>query len=334
VPATDWVPAVGTGSIEAGTITADEINAGSVSTAILVADAIKAGMIDASAVTAREIAAGTITADKITAGTITATQIASSTITGSLIASSTITGANIAGGTISGANISGGTITGTNLASATVDGANLKNFIIDAVKLAEGNINITGSAGGNRTLSIRNVSGVEQVAVGNISGRTGVPSGDRYGMWGTLGTNVYIRGTQRLITNGFFRKAASFTSVSVGSTRGINTTHQLLGSTTIRSNTQYIVVVSVSQVVGGVSDSAIVVPMSYYLTPYSVSGGTRTNLNPDPSAFTNTSGQLIVPAGSYSEISTDVNLLTYLVSGGPDFSISITGNFWIYEEIL
>jgi hypothetical protein len=315
VPATDWVPAVGTGSIEAGTITADEINAGSVSTAILVADAIKAGMIDASAVTAREIAAGTITADKITAGTITATQIASSTITGSLIASSTITGANI----------SGGTITGANLVNATIEGDKLDDYIIDSVKLALGTIHVNNPDDGttNRKFVVQNSAGVDQVAMGNITGRTGVPDGTQFGFWGTLGTNIYIRGTMRLISIGesYADEVWDNSTYNVGDAAVFNQDLDILGSTTVRDGTRLVIVPMVQEITSPDTSTFRILQYDYRLrvdddivTGYTVAAGSYDSIK------LNFTGQMEIRSFS---------------GGTPDACTCQVGvHYMVYEEIL
>jgi hypothetical protein len=206
VPATDWIKAVGTNDIQANSVTANEIDAGSVSTAILVADAIKTNMIEAGAVTADEIATGTITADRIAAKTITAGQIADSTITGSLIADSEITGSKI----------SGGTITGTNIANATINGTNLLDYIIGTDQLANSDIQISNSTKTGGAFSVRDGSNTEVLRLGNISSK-GV--GANYGLWGALGTGVFIEGTFRIVRYGSFNIFKSTTTISNGSSQ-------------------------------------------------------------------------------------------------------------------
>jgi hypothetical protein len=315
VTAVDWVPAVGPGSVEAGTITANEIDAGSVSTAILVADAIKSGMIDANAITAREIAAGAITADKITAKSITADQIANTTITGSLLADSTITGAKIQGGTITGANLVG----------ATIEGRELGAYIIDGAKLALGGIGINEPTDGtmSRAFYVKDAFGVEQVRVGNITNRTGVPSGTQYGFWGTLGTNVYIRGTIRPIKVGeeFHNVTWSAPTYSVGDAGPFIYDFPVYSSITVRTGTRLVIAPFVNRI--NTLDNS-----TFRILNYSY----RMKIGANPQS------NYILTAGTYSNVTinfTGLMEMRTFQSGSPNSVTAQVGlTYTVYEEIL
>lgn len=80
---------------------------------------------------------------------------------------------------------------------------NFANVIVrratDSKLLVDGEIQITNADKTSGALSVRNSSSDEVLRVGNISGKAGVPSGTQFGLWGALGSGVYIPGSAQVI---------------------------------------------------------------------------------------------------------------------------------------
>jgi len=254
----DWKPAIGTGAIEDGsittdkilanTITANNIDAASVRTAVLIADAIKTGMLDADVITAREIQNATITGAKIAGGTITGSNIASATITGSQIVGGTITGTNIANATVDGANLKDLIINNSKLANDAVSADKIQTGAITASKIfVDDQIIISAPGQGAGALTVRNAGGAEVLRLGNITGKSGVPSGSQYGLWGELGTGVYIKGVPRIIKTGIF----DIFNYSGGITATLNISRDgeiIAGSFTVPTGKAWVISISVNSI--------------------------------------------------------------------------------------
>lgn len=78
---------------------------------------------------------------------------------------------------------------------------------ITVQKLRSGNVVISdtgGVAGSTNAVRVYNNAVQEVTRLGYIAGRPGVPAGVSYGLWGKLGTGVFIEGVPRLIAAGAF----------------------------------------------------------------------------------------------------------------------------------
>lgn len=147
--------------IQAGAITADKIAAGAITADKIAAGAITAGSLAADSITAREIGSGAVQADELAAGAVTAGKIAAGSITAdrmNVSALSAIT-ANLGAvnaGSLTAVAITGGTIDGTTIrgvnisASSAITGASISSSTMTAgaVTLDGNGMTVAGGDGG------------------------------------------------------------------------------------------------------------------------------------------------------------------------------------------
>jgi hypothetical protein len=114
---------------------------------------------------------------------------------------------SVADGAITTGKIAANTITANNIDAASVRSAVIVADTISTNKLQSGNVIFDNGSGGdgraNRIRAVNN-SNVDQVVMGFIQGKAGVPSGVDYGFWGTLGTGLFIQGALQIDTLDYF----------------------------------------------------------------------------------------------------------------------------------
>jgi hypothetical protein len=154
-PGTDWVRAIDTESIADDAITADQILA--------------------NTITANEINAGSISTAILITDAIKTNMIDAEQVTAAKIATDAITAEKIEAGAVTTGKIEAGAVTASKI---TVDGE----------------VVVSNSTQASGAFSVKNASNTEVVRVGNITGKTGVPSGTQYGFWGQVGTGIYFAG--------------------------------------------------------------------------------------------------------------------------------------------
>lgn len=69
---------------------------------------------------------------------------------------------------------------------------------VGAAELVVGQIDLTNAERADAALSVKTSAGTEVLRLGNITGKTGVPGGTQYGLWGEFGTGVWMRGSIRV----------------------------------------------------------------------------------------------------------------------------------------
>lgn len=98
---------------------------------------------------------------------------------------------------------------------------NFTNLIVrkaaDTRLLVDGAIELTNADKTSAALSVKNSSGTEVLRLGNITSKAGVPSGTQFGLWGALGTGVFIQDAPRIIAAGSFDSTRSSISVPANS---------------------------------------------------------------------------------------------------------------------
>jgi hypothetical protein len=75
---------------------------------------------------------------------------------------------------------------------------NLRRTVTTSI-LVDSTIELTNSDRLNTALSIKDSSDVEVLRFGNITGKAGVPLGTQFGLWGIMGTGVFIQGAPRVL---------------------------------------------------------------------------------------------------------------------------------------
>lgn len=65
---------------------------------------------------------------------------------------------------------------------------------VGTAELVVGQIDITNAERVNAALSVKTSGGSEVLRLGNITGKAGVPAGTQYGLWGAVGSGVFIEG--------------------------------------------------------------------------------------------------------------------------------------------
>lgn len=66
-------------------------------------------------------------------------------------------------------------------------------------ELVAGTIELTNAERPGAALSVRTSGGSEVLRLGNITGKSGVPAGTQYGLWGVAGAGVFIEGMPRVV---------------------------------------------------------------------------------------------------------------------------------------
>lgn len=137
-----------------------------------IAGFLSGGKLRASSIAADKIQAGAIEADKIAVGAIDTVKISDGAIVASKIQANAVTAAKIQAGAVEANKIKSGQV------------------IID-----DGGL---GTEASNRVRVVDDFN-VDQVVMGKITGKPGVPTGIDYGFWGSLDSGVYIEGVPRLV---------------------------------------------------------------------------------------------------------------------------------------
>lgn len=70
---------------------------------------------------------------------------------------------------------------------------------VGTAELVVGQIDITNAERTDAALSVKTSAGAEVLRLGNITGKSGVPSGTQFGLWGALGSGIYIQGVPMLV---------------------------------------------------------------------------------------------------------------------------------------
>jgi hypothetical protein len=70
--------------------------------------------------------------------------------------------------------------------------------VVDARAIINGELVLTSGVRQNARLVIKNAVNSDQVVLGAIAGRSGVPAGVGYGLWGEMGTGVFIKRVPRI----------------------------------------------------------------------------------------------------------------------------------------
>lgn len=65
-------------------------------------------------------------------------------------------------------------------------------------ELVAGTIELTNAERPQAALSVKTTAGAEVLRLGNITGKPGVPAGVNYGLWGILGSGVFVEGVPRI----------------------------------------------------------------------------------------------------------------------------------------
>jgi len=66
-------------------------------------------------------------------------------------------------------------------------------------ELVAGTIELTNAERPQAALSVKTTAGAEVLRLGNITGKPGVPAGVNYGLWGILGSGVFVEGVPRIV---------------------------------------------------------------------------------------------------------------------------------------
>lgn len=111
----------------------------------------------------------------------------------------------------------------------------------DTKLLVNGTVELTNADKTNAAISVKNSGGTEVLRLGNITGKTGVPSGTQFGLWGALGTGVFIQGAPRVIAAGTFTVSQSTSTVTNGSRKTFQGNYSL-GSRTVPSGKKWILI--------------------------------------------------------------------------------------------
>lgn len=107
---------------------------------------------------------------------------------------------------VSVTDVSTGTIVADNIEANAITADKITSGAITTAKLSVGNVIIDDAgqpnAGAANRVRVVNASNQDQVVLGKITNLGGVPTGVDYGLWGTLGSGVYIQGVPRVIAVG------------------------------------------------------------------------------------------------------------------------------------
>ena len=98
-------------------------------------------------------------------------------------------------------------------------------------ELVAGTIELTNAERPQAALSVKTTAGAEVLRLGNITGKPGVPTGVNYGLWGVLGSGVFIEGAPRILqvrrVNITLTHSGSFTANQVVSSDSTSTAESL-----------------------------------------------------------------------------------------------------------
>jgi len=70
---------------------------------------------------------------------------------------------------------------------------------VGTAELVVGQIDITNAERAEAALSVKTSGGAEVLRLGNIIGKAGVPAGTQFGLWGALGSGVFIENVPRIV---------------------------------------------------------------------------------------------------------------------------------------
>lgn len=167
---------------------------------------------------------------------------------------------------------------------------------VGTAELVVGQIDITNAERPNAALSVKTSAGAEVLRLGNIAGKAGVPVGVDYGLWGALGTGIFIQGSVRLIDSGFVTSTPSG-SVPATSSVAIGTAHVIRGATTIPAGKKWLGICVPQQMLMDATVAAL-----YYQGFNAVISAGGSNF------FT-------LPAGTYPQINLNMEVEVYNRSG-------------------
>jgi hypothetical protein len=108
-------------------------------------------------------------------------------------------------GQVQQGNIGSGAVTTGAIATGAVTAGTIASGAVTANKITvDGEIVISDISRQAGALSVRNANNAEVLRLGNITGKPGVPSivfpeTAKYGLWGALGTGVFIQGTPKVV---------------------------------------------------------------------------------------------------------------------------------------
>jgi len=207
-PNTDWKLAVDAAGID-GQINETQIEDNAISTPKLAANAVQANNIAANAVEAGKIAVDAVTAGTIAAGAVNTDELAANSISTEKIKVGAVVGDQIVLNADTSVDVDAGSAF-TLDAEQVLLNAGEPGEVNAQVALDNGQITLTGDttvngdfevAGGNINVSSDNstINVNNQVKLGYINGEAGVPSGVDYGLWGQVGSGVYIQGLPRVV---------------------------------------------------------------------------------------------------------------------------------------
>jgi hypothetical protein len=153
------------------------------------------------------------TAGKLSAFTPVVSVVAGFVTTG-LIGPGQVQQGNIGSGAVTEGKIAANAVTANTIQSGAVSAS--KIFVDDEIVISS-----PGQTGGALRVN-SGTTGVEVLRLGNISGKGGLPSGT-YGLWGELGTGVFIRNGIRISDIKLFDSdvsGVSITNIATGVTTG------------------------------------------------------------------------------------------------------------------
>lgn len=97
-----------------------------------------------------------------------------------------------------------------------IDDVYARKVVTAGLIRVDGEIEITNSVQ-NGALSVKNSSNSEVLRLGNIAGKPSVPVGTSYGLWGVLGTGVFIEGVATVKLGGAFMVDFGLRTIAAGS---------------------------------------------------------------------------------------------------------------------
>lgn len=189
---------------------------------------------------------------------------------------------------------------------------NFTNLIVrkatDTRLLVDGAIELTNADKTNAALSVKNSGGTEVLRLGNITSKAGVPSGTKFGLWGALGTGVFIQGAPRVIDVQLKTVTLSFGSVAAN-TYYVQTVGTIVrNSTTVPTGRKWLVMTTLNSIIPGANVASLVTLDSY-------GRGRLSGVNTD----------VILPAGSYTDIqlNTTVAIRTWATNANLSYTAKV-----------
>jgi len=96
---------------------------------------------------------------------------------------------------------------------------------VGTAELVVGQIDITNAERSDAALSVKTSSAAEVLRLGNITGKPGVPAGTQFGLWGALGTGIFIENVPRIVyaDSATLVVETLITSLAAGANAGFST---------------------------------------------------------------------------------------------------------------